>query len=62
MAKKRRKKKASDILPRSGDLAKIAKEDPTRLHPRTVKPKKGGGHKQRPRDNNRIRKEQGLIE
>lgn len=45
-------------IQRNSELSRIAKEDPTRLRQRTVKPKKGRGSKKRP-NNNRIEKEFG---
>lgn len=49
MAKKRRRKprRRSNVI-----LAIIAKNDPTRLRDRTVKPEKGRGRKERPRNKN----------
>lgn len=41
------------------ELAWIEENDPTRFRQRTVKPKKGKGRKERPRNNNRITKESG---
>lgn len=37
----------------------LAAEDPTRFKVRTVEPKRGGGHKPRPRKSNRQLKERG---
>ena len=48
-----------EVLLRSGELYKATIEDPTRFKRRIVAPKKGGGKKQRPRDSNRMNKEQG---
>lgn len=47
MANKKRKPRK----PRNTILAIIAKNDPTRLKDRTLKPEKGKGRKERPRDN-----------
>jgi hypothetical protein len=49
MAKRKRRKPRK---PRNTILAVIAKMDPARLRDRTVKPEKGKGRKERPRDKN----------
>jgi hypothetical protein len=44
-------KKCKLKKPRNTIMAIIAKNDPTRLQDRTVKPEKGQGRKDRPRNN-----------
>lgn len=44
--RKRRRRKPRNVI-----LALVAKNDPARLRDRTVKPDKGKGRKERPRDN-----------
>lgn len=48
MAKRKRKlRKKRNVI-----MALVAKNDPTRFRDRTVKPEKGKGRKDRPRNNN----------
>lgn len=55
MAKNKKKKKRNKK--RNYILAVISQEDPARLRTRTVKPNKGKGRKDRPRDNEFWKKE-----
>lgn len=47
------------VAHRDPALKWAAENDPTRFRSRTVRPKKGKGRKRRPRNSNRVRRQEG---